>query len=58
MAKNKVIPYLPKVSKNEVIPYLPKVGNCPKHDIKLLGKKTVIPNQYGKSCTLNRSARL
>lgn len=22
---------------------------CPKHDTKLLGKKTVIPNQYGKS---------
>ena len=22
---------------------------CPKHDTKLLGKKSVIPNQYGKS---------
>ena len=31
-----------------MIPYLPKVGkNCPKHDVKLLGKKTVIPQQYG-----------
>jgi len=41
---------LAKFIRTQVIPYLPKVGkNCPKHDTKLLGKKSVIPNQYGKS---------